>query len=79
MVRNGFLMPAVVFALLKFCSVKNRHKTIPGNERDGARDLFLARFKVRILRFENRLVRENLEGVLKAINHAMLEGPTLRS
>jgi very-short-patch-repair endonuclease len=148
MVRNGFLMPAVVFALLKFCSVKNRqlihnlkstkgrrkelrgnltpveallwkclqrsqlagkkfrrqhaigpfivdfycpecrlgveldgaaHKTIPGNERDGARDLFLARFKVRILRFENRLVRENLEGVLEAIKHAMLEGPTLRS
>ena len=52
------------------------HKTILGNERDAARDLFLARFNVRILRFENRLVRENLQGVLEAIKHALLQGPT---
>jgi len=36
-------------------------------ERDAQRSEFLRRAGIRVLRFENREVRENLEGVLKQI------------
>ena len=50
------------------------HRTIVGGEQDQKRDEFLKRFNVRVIRFENRLVFENLELVLDAIR-AALEPP----
>ena len=43
------------------------HRTIVGGEQDLKRDEFLKRFNVRVIRFENRLVFDNLELVLDAI------------
>jgi very-short-patch-repair endonuclease len=41
------------------------------NERDAERAAFLERYGMKILRFENRLVFENLEGVLETIRQAV--------
>lgn len=41
-------------------------------ERDIARTDFLERLNVRVLRFENRLVFENLDGVLEAIKSYLI-------
>jgi very-short-patch-repair endonuclease len=47
------------------------HLSITGAESDEKRTDFLKRFKVTVLRFENRDVFENLEGVLDAIRSAL--------
>jgi very-short-patch-repair endonuclease len=49
------------------------HKTELGAERDARRSEFLKRFGVRVIRFENKSVFENMEGVLDAIR-AFLKG-----
>jgi very-short-patch-repair endonuclease len=49
------------------------HKTELGAERDFRRTQFLKRFNVRVIRFENRLVFEILEGVLDAIRAFLKE------
>jgi len=58
------------------------HQTVLGAERDFKRSEFLKRFGIRVIRFENRAVFENLEGVLDAIRDALkvaaLEPPRLR-
>ena len=51
-----------------------KHMTPIGNETDGKRDEFLRRLKVRVLRFENRLIFESLDLVLNTIR-AALEPP----
>ena len=43
------------------------HSHPAAGERDTARARFLGELNVRVLRFENRLVFENLEGVLETI------------
>jgi very-short-patch-repair endonuclease len=43
------------------------HDHEAAQDRDAHRSEFLARAGIRVLRFENREVRENLEGVLKEI------------
>jgi very-short-patch-repair endonuclease len=43
------------------------HFTETGAERDARRTEFLKRFGVRVIRFENRAVFKNMEGVLEAI------------
>jgi very-short-patch-repair endonuclease len=43
------------------------HDSAAANERDERRDAFLASLKIRVVRFENRHVMENLEGVLAEI------------
>jgi len=43
------------------------HDHEAAQDRDAQRSEFLRRVGIRVLRFENREVRENLEGVLKAI------------
>jgi len=50
------------------------HRTELGVERDAQREKFLKRFGIRVIRFENKLVFENLEGVLDAIR-AFLKSP----
>src|SRR5262245_23306507 len=42
-----------------------------GAEYDGERTLFLQGLGIEILRFENRVVRENIEAVLETIREAM--------
>jgi very-short-patch-repair endonuclease len=49
------------------------HKTELGAERDFRRTEFLKRFNIRVIRFENQLVFENLEGVLDAIRAFLRE------
>jgi very-short-patch-repair endonuclease len=44
------------------------HDTAAANERDERRDAFLASLGIEVLRFENRSVLENLEGVLAEIS-----------
>jgi len=44
------------------------HDTAAANERDERRDAFLASVGIDVLRFENRNVMENLEGVLSEIS-----------
>jgi very-short-patch-repair endonuclease len=44
-----------------------RHYTEEGMEYDKRRTEFLERFGIRVIRFENKLVFEDLEGVLRAI------------
>jgi very-short-patch-repair endonuclease len=43
------------------------HDSEVAQHRDGRRDRYLAELGVRVLRFENREVMRNLEGVLEAI------------
>jgi very-short-patch-repair endonuclease len=43
------------------------HKTELGAERDARRDHFMKKFGIRVMRIENRLVFQNLEGVLEGI------------
>jgi len=50
------------------------HKTELGVERDSKRTEFLKRFGARVIRFENRVVFENMEGVLETIR-AFLKEP----
>jgi very-short-patch-repair endonuclease len=44
------------------------HDSAAANERDQNRDAFLASVGIRVVRFENRDVMENLEGVLAGIS-----------
>jgi very-short-patch-repair endonuclease len=44
-----------------------RHTGVLEVERDDRRTLFLEKFGIQVIRFENRQVFENLEGVLEAI------------
>ena len=48
------------------------HWTDNGNEADTRRFEFLKRFNVRVIRFENRAVFEDLEGVLEDIRRSLL-------
>ena len=48
------------------------HLTDNGNEADTRRSEFLKRFNVRVIRFENRAVFEDLEGVLEDIRRSLL-------
>ena len=48
------------------------HWTDNGNEADTRRSEFLKRFNVRVIRFENRAVFEDLEGVLEDIKRNLL-------
>lgn len=43
------------------------HFTLAGNMNDEERDKYLASLNIKVLRFENRLLFENLEGVLEEI------------
>ena len=43
------------------------HFTLAGNEYDTERDAYLASLNIKVLRFENRLVFENIEGILAEI------------
>jgi very-short-patch-repair endonuclease len=43
------------------------HDSDPSHARDQRRDEYLARLGIRVLRFENRDVMRNLDGVLQAI------------
>jgi very-short-patch-repair endonuclease len=52
------------------------HMSEEGAERDFKRTEFLKRFGVRVIRFENRAVFKNLEGVLEAIRLFLKEGET---
>ena len=45
----------------------NRHYTFEGAREDEARTHFLNKRGIRVLRFENRLIWENLQGVLDVI------------
>jgi very-short-patch-repair endonuclease len=47
------------------------HFSLTGAEADQKRSEFLKRFNFTVLRFENKDVFENLEGVLDAIRHAL--------
>jgi very-short-patch-repair endonuclease len=49
------------------------HHTEIGAERDYHRTQYLEQHKVRVLRFENKLIWENLEAVLEAIREAVRE------
>ena len=51
------------------------HKTELGAERDFKRSEFLKRFGIRVVRFENKAVFQNLEGVLDAIRAFLKEQP----
>ena len=51
------------------------HMSEFGAERDGERTEFLKRFKVRVLRIENRWVFDNIQGVLSLIEEALESGP----
>jgi very-short-patch-repair endonuclease len=51
------------------------HLSITGAEADQKRTEFLERFNVRVVRFENRDVFENLEGVLETIRRALETTP----
>jgi very-short-patch-repair endonuclease len=51
------------------------HKTEYGVERDFRRTEFLKRFGVRVIRFENKAVFQDLEGVLDAIRAFLKEKP----
>jgi very-short-patch-repair endonuclease len=44
------------------------HDSAAANERDEIRDAFLSSIGISVMRFENRDVMENLEGVLAAIS-----------
>ena len=48
-----------------------RHKTEMGSECDAQRTEFFKRFNVRVIRFENRIVFENLEAVLETIRQSL--------
>ncbi len=43
------------------------HYTLAGSENDTERDAHLASLNIKVLRFENRLIFENIEGVLEEI------------
>ena len=45
------------------------HFTFHGSLNDEERDIFLGSLNIRVLRFENRLLKENLEGVLEEIKN----------
>jgi very-short-patch-repair endonuclease len=51
------------------------HKTELGVERDDRRSEFLKKFGIRVIRFENKAVFQNLEGVLDAIRAFLKEQP----
>jgi len=51
------------------------HKTELGVERDAKRSEFLKRFGIRVIRFENKAVFQNLEGVLDAIQAFLKQQP----
>jgi very-short-patch-repair endonuclease len=52
--------------------------TETGAQADENRTKFLKRFNVRVLRFENKHVFDNLEGVLDAIREALRNHPAVR-
>jgi len=51
------------------------HKTELGVEKDFRRTEFLKRFGIRVIRFENKAVFQDLEGVLDAIRAFLKEQP----
>ena len=51
------------------------HMTEYGAEKDFKRTEFLKRFGIRVIRFENKVVFENMEGVLEAIRAFLREEP----
>jgi very-short-patch-repair endonuclease len=72
--RQHVIVPFIVDF---FCAAKGLAIEIDGmthdHETDRKRDFHLAQLGVRTLHFSNQEVSENLEGVLTAINHALLK------
>jgi len=54
------------------------HMTDQGAERDENRTEFLKRFNVRVIRFENREIFDNVEWVVEVIRQALGTTPPLR-
>src|SRR5262245_24270659 len=54
------------------------HMTETGAQADEQRTEFLKRFNVKVLRFENKDVFDNLEGVLAAIRECLRNHPAVR-
>jgi very-short-patch-repair endonuclease len=50
------------------------HMTEYGRDKDFKRTEFLKRFGIRVIRFENKVVFENIDGVLDAIRAFLKEG-----